>query len=95
MLLFQGAGAAGKSAVFNVSGGSAGYTCDITLSSATLAGAGTSMLASLASTPSGTILLDGAGGGTIYVGGTLSVGAAQAAGSYSDTITMTVNNCRL
>ena len=94
VLFMQGAGATGQSAVFSVSGGVAGNSCVITLSAASLAGPGASMAASLTSSPSGAIVLDGSGGGTIYVGGTLAVGAAQTAGSYSDTITVTVNSCQ-
>jgi len=42
------------------------------------------------SSPSGTGLLNGSGAQTLYVGGTLNVGAAQVAGEYTGTFDVTV-----
>ncbi|MBK7710429.1 MAG: DUF4402 domain-containing protein [Bacteroidales bacterium] len=79
-------------ATFAVTGlGTSTYA--ITLpASATLTGtpSGTMTVDAFASTPSGTGALTG-GTQTITVGGTLNVGAAQAAGSYTGTFSVTVN----
>lgn len=88
-LITQGAGATGSRAVFTVSGGPTNTQCDITLPNdgvVSLTGTGSPMAVnSIASSPSTLITLDGSGGGTIDVGGVLSVGASKAPGSYSDT----------
>jgi hypothetical protein len=79
-------------ATFTVTGeGTSTYA--ITLpASATLTGtpSGTMTVDNFASTPSGTGTL-AAGTQNITVGGTLNVGAAQAAGSYTGTFSVTVN----
>ncbi len=93
LLFTQGSGANGHSAIFNVSGGSAGYTCQISIPSSILTGNGTGMTSNFTSSPSGNITLDGSGAGTIYVGGSLGVGGSQTAGSYSVTFTVTVDSC--
>jgi hypothetical protein len=55
------------------------------------AGAGDPMaITAWTSSPSGTGTLSGAGAQTLYVGGTLNVGAAQVAGVYTGTFDVTV-----
>jgi hypothetical protein len=57
----------------------------------TLTGAGDPMsITDWSSSPSGTGVLSGGGAQTLYVGGTLHVGAAQAAGVYTGTFDVTV-----
>jgi hypothetical protein len=55
------------------------------------AGAGDAMaITAFTSSPSGTGTLNGSGAQTLYVGGTLNVGAAQLAGAYTGTFEVTV-----
>jgi hypothetical protein len=57
----------------------------------TLTGPGDPMaITAFSSSPSGTGTLDGGGAQTLYVGGTLNVGAAQTAGAYTGTFDVTV-----
>jgi hypothetical protein len=74
--------------------GEAGAGYGVTLpgdSDVTLTGAGDPMtITAFTSSPSGTNGLLTAGTQTLYVGGTLNVGASQAAGSYAGTFDVTV-----
>jgi hypothetical protein len=80
-------------ATFTV-GGEPNATYAITLpdnSTVTLTGPGDPMaVTDFASSPSGTGTLSGGGSETLYVGGTLNVGAAQVAGAYTGTFDVTV-----
>ncbi|MGA3287283.1 MAG: DUF4402 domain-containing protein [Bacteroidota bacterium] len=78
-------------AAFSVTG-SAGLTYAITLpGSATLNSGGNSMtLGTFTSSPSATGTLDGSGAQALTVGATLTVGASQAAGTYTGTFSVTV-----
>ena len=80
-------------ATFTV-GGEPNATYAITLpddATVTLTGAGDPMaITDFVSSPSGTGTLSGGGLQTLYVGGTLHVGAAQVAGVYSGTFDVTV-----
>jgi len=80
----------GQAASFNVTGES-GYTYNITLpSSVNLTfGSNTMAVGSFTSNPSGSGTLTG-GSSTLKVGATLSVGASQAAGTYTGTFDVTV-----
>jgi hypothetical protein len=85
---------------FTITGdNSATYTIDLSGTTATLTGAGTPMALALAmdfvgdgsgTTTVTTGALSGAGSQTLYVGGTLSVGASQAPGAYTGGVTVTV-----
>ena len=79
-------------AVFDVAGDpSTAYTASVD-STINLTGAGAPMIASLSLAQENTgSTLDGTGVDTIYVGGVLPVGVAQATGSYSGTFAVTVN----
>lgn len=89
-----------SSAQFNVTGeGSFTYTITLPVGAATIADAGTDTMTvdtwtSDIATTAGAGLLSGtagtAGAQTFYVGGTLHVGVAQAAGSYTGTFSVTV-----
>ena len=85
--LFSQGSAPASSASFTISGGSAGAVCDIGLpadGTVVATGAGSTMpLNSFTSTPLARITLNGAGGGTIAVGATLSVGAPRPAGDFT------------
>ncbi len=80
-------------ATFTV-GGEPSATYAITLpgdSDVTLTGPGDPMaITAFTSSPSGTGTLSGGGTQTLYVGGTLNVGAAQVAGAYTGTFDVTV-----
>lgn len=70
--------------------GAANRPVSITVpASITLTGAGAPMTVTLTSSSSG-LTLSAAGAGTFDVGGTLTVGASQAAGVYTGTMTVTV-----
>ena len=70
--------------------GSASVPVSITVpASITLTSGANSMTATLTSSSAG-LTLSGTGTGTFDVGGTLTVGASQAAGVYSTTMTITV-----
>lgn len=76
---------------FRVTAATNGYTIQITNSpSATLTGPGTSMLLTLSSsTP--TVVFNSASLQDIYVGGSLAVGANQAAGTYNGSFNVTAD----
>lgn len=81
-------GGTSAAGAFTVTGAS-GATYSVTVpASVTLTGAGDDMSASLTNDGGGTLT---GGTDTFNVGGTLSVGANQAAGSYSGTYTVSVN----
>lgn len=84
--------ALGSPASFYLSG-NPGFGFSIVLpSSVTLTGPGASMqLSQFTSTPSSTGSLNASGNTTINVGGTLAIGANQAAGTYSGNFSITVN----
>ncbi len=84
--------ATGNAAAFNLTG-NANSTYAITLpTSTTLAGPGTSMtLNTFTSNPSTTGTFNGSGSATLAVGGTLSIGANQTAGSYTGSFSVTVD----
>jgi hypothetical protein len=94
ILFAQGVEATGRRAEFTVSGGPANTSCNIGLPAdgviALTGGGSTMVLNSFTSVPSGSIMLDGAGAGTIHVGGTLTVGGAQVAGPYASAFTVSV-----
>ena len=84
--------ATGGTAKFNLTGNS-NSTFSITLPSSTsLTGPGTAMtLNAFTSTPSSTGTFNGSGSATLAVGGTLSIGANQTAGSYTGSFSVTVD----
>lgn len=94
ILFTQGVGASGSRAEFTVSSGPVNTSCTIALpadGAVALAGDGRTMvLNSFTSLPSGSITLNSAGAGTIYVGGTLSVGGIQVAGPYAGNFSVVV-----
>ncbi|MCG2586470.1 DUF4402 domain-containing protein [Massilia sp. TS11] len=81
----------GGAAAFSVTG-SGNATYAITLpATASLSGPGTAMtISSFTSNPSGSGTLS-AGSGSISVGGTLAVGASQAAGAYTGSFSVSVD----
>jgi len=84
------AGGTAAAAQFTVSGGdSAAYT--LTLPTSTTLSNGSETMAVSSFTENATETLNGSGSETFNVGATLAVGAAQAAGTYSGTYTVTVN----
>jgi hypothetical protein len=94
------AGGTPTAANFTITGdNSATYAIDLTGTTATLTGAGTPMALALAMDFAGdgsgtttvtTGALSGTGSQTLYVGGTLTVGASQVAGTYSGSIAVAV-----
>lgn len=92
-------GASGSAARFNITG-EAGTTYSITHGGSTQLTSGANSMnltkasdLTAANTTSGNVTagtLDGAGGQSLYVGGTLAVAAAQAPGVYAGTVVATV-----
>ena len=97
-LFTQGAGANGSRAVFSVTGGPPDTLCTIVLPFKDVIVQGGNTMAighfisytSVPDDPIGTITLNGSGAGTIYLGGTLSIGGAQATGSYTNNFSVSV-----
>ncbi|MDQ4418995.1 DUF4402 domain-containing protein [Sphingobium sp. DEHP117] len=77
-------------AAFDVSGSSSEIVTITPDSSVTLTSGANSMSASL-NASAATLTLNGSGAGSFTVGGVLTVGASQAAGSYSGNFNVTVN----
>jgi Domain of unknown function (DUF4402) len=97
VILFQQGGGGGNAASFlvTVSGGVPSSACTVLTpvnSFVYLTGSGADMVINNFNPTSASITLDGSGGAsaTIYVGGTLSIGGAQAPGSYSSSFTLSV-----
>lgn len=69
------------------------YTLGVTPSTLTLAGPGAATMtaSSWVTSPASPATLPNSGSETIYVGGTLAVGASQAQGTYAGILTLTVN----
>ncbi len=93
VLFSQGSGAGISSAKFAVTGGTANYICNITLPNINITRSGGTMALSFTRDPASTITLSSSGAGTIYVGGTINVSSSQTVGSYSGTLTITVDGC--
>ncbi len=94
IMFTQGVAASGSRAEFMVSSGPESTSCTIVLpadGAVALAGDGRTMTINrFTSLPSGSITLNSVGAGTIYVGGTLSVGGVQVAGPYADNFSVVV-----
>lgn len=95
VLFTQGPNAAGQPAIFTITGGTANAECAITLpqdDEVNISGpGGTDMkLDDIVSLPASSIVLDVSGGGTVRVGATLKVGAAQVPGVYETTLGLTL-----
>lgn len=98
-LITQGAGANGSRAVFSVTGGPPNTLCTILLPVNDVVALGSHTMVignfisftSVPDDPIGTITLNGSGAGTIYLGGTLHVADAQAAGTYANSLSVSVN----
>jgi Mat/Ecp fimbriae major subunit len=80
-------------AVLSISGGanSTLNTVTITPPAALINGANSVPFSAVTRVPSGTLVLDSVGGLTINIGGTIAIGASQAAGSYVGVIAVVLD----